>query len=452
VWLDGTPQLGATHVDFKLDRKMGALALARPDGTWIDRILYGEQETDFSAAREPDGSNHWAIQWHPTPNLPNATGPGQPVGLEDGSTPPEMVPAAGDLSEHLLGYDVIPQFSLEISEAGIAALRAQPEQYVEGFVTVDGRRYGPVGVRLKGGNSFEPIDAKPSLRINVDEYAEDAKLFGIKNITLNNMHSDFSMIHERLAYRVARDAGIPSSRANHALVTINGTFYGLYTHVETVKGRMLERWYQNAEGSLFEATDVDFTAQYVNSYELESGADDRSLISGLANALTIANADLAIAAADDYVDLAQFQRFWAMESVIAQFDSFPYSMPGDDYFVYADPVTQRLQFLPWGMDETFYSGQVDVTNVVSVLAQKCKASPACYQAYADQAWDVLGLVEQMDLNAERARVVAQVAQYVSMDTKKSYTNEDVANFQNQLYWFIADRRTNLTPMLPPRSP
>jgi hypothetical protein len=57
----------------------------------------------------------------------------------------------------------------------------------------------------------------------------------------------------------------------------------------------------------------------------------------------------------------------------------------------------------------------------------------------------------MDLNAERARVVTQVASYVSMDTKKSYTNEDVANFQNQLYWFIADRRSNLTPMLPPRS-
>ena len=52
------------------------------------------------------------------------------------------------------------------------------------------------------------------------------------------------MMHERMAYWVARQAGgIPASRANHAQLTINGQPYGLYTNVETVKKRILRRWF-----------------------------------------------------------------------------------------------------------------------------------------------------------------------------------------------------------------
>ena len=74
------------------------------------------------------------------------------------------------------------------------------------------------------------------------------------------MHSDFSMMHERIAYWVARQAGVPASRANHALVTVNGQLYGLYANVETVKKHILSRVFGNNTGSLFSATDVDFEA------------------------------------------------------------------------------------------------------------------------------------------------------------------------------------------------
>ena len=41
---------------------------------------------------------------------------------------------------------------------------------------------------------------------------ERAKFFGLKDLTLNNMHSDFSMMHERLAYRVYRELGLVAPR------------------------------------------------------------------------------------------------------------------------------------------------------------------------------------------------------------------------------------------------
>lgn len=56
---------------------------------------------------------------------------------------------------------------------------------------------------------------------------------------------------------------------------------------------------------------------------------------------------------------------------------------GDDYFVYANPTDNKLHFIPWGMDETFYSGSFNVLQVRSILATTCLASPACKQQIVD---------------------------------------------------------------------
>jgi spore coat protein CotH len=320
---------------------------------------------------------------------------------------------------------------------------------VPAHLVYEGRSYGPIGLRLKGQNSFLPFSQKPSLRISVDEYVGDARFFGLKDLTLNNMSGDLTMMHERLAYLVARTAGVPASRANHALLTINDQFYGLYVNVETVKHKMLSRWFENEDGSLFEATDVDFVAGDIADYELEDGPDDRSLLTGLAGALALPGDSAAITAAASYANLGEFQTFWAMCSVIGQFDSFPYSIPGDDYFVYADPTSGRLWFMPWGMDETFYSGSHDVTNVYSVLARRCKAVPSCFQAYVDRTWELVSMTEQMELDGERAEVAAQIAPYVVMDTRKPYSTAQVTAAQNAMHWFISERRAHLAEILPP---
>jgi hypothetical protein len=452
LWADERPTAGALHLDFKLASDGGEIGLARPDGSYIDRVRYGAQETDFSAARSPDGSDAWTIVWIPTPAAANANGAGHPVGLEQTSAPPEMVPAAGDLTEHFLGYDRMPELAITVSPEGVASLEQEPRVTVPATLVFEGRAYGPVGIRLKGSNSFLPFSQKPSLRVNVDEYNDKARFWGLKDLTLNNMSGDFSMMHERLSYWVARMAGVPASRCNHLRLTVNGQFYGLYANVETVKKQFLARWFADNTGSLFEATDVDFAPQYVSHFELESGADDRSLLEGAANALAMANADEAIAAAGNYIDMSRFLRFWAMTSVVGQFDSFPYSQPGDDFYVYADPATHKLAFMPWGMDETFMAGDFDVTQIFSVLARRCKESPACFAAYKEQTMAIQSLTENMGLATERQRVVTQIAPYTVMDTRKPYTDDQVTQFQGSLRWFISDRRAHLSGWLYPPPP
>lgn len=448
VWLDENPLAGPTHVSFKLRREGGELGLARPDGTWIDRVTYGEQAVDFSAARTPDGSSTWSIEWHPTPGGVNRVGPGAAMGMEDPAAPPEAIPPAGDLSERLYRTDTIPDFALTIPPASFAALEANPYAYVPADIVFEGRAYGPISVRLKGQNSFQPITAKPSFRIQFDGQNDDARFFHLKDLTLNNMNDDRAQMHERVAYWLAREAGLPASRANHVRLTVNGQPYGLYMNVETVKKEMIGRWFTDDSGSLFEATDVDFKPTDVARYELENGPEDRSLLTALAQALTISDPDQAIAVASAYVDMEELWTYWAVLSVVGQFDSFPYSIPGDDYFVYADPVTSRLSVIPWGMDETFLAGDVDVTAVTSILATKCKASPSCFASYVERTWEVQTLAEELGIEGERARVAAQIQPYLLADPRKPWTMEEIASFQSSMYWFIKGRRARLETYLP----
>ena len=381
-------------------------------------------------------------------SLAAGCGGGGDDGVDPGP-PPWVDPGT---PEQFLADEVMPELELRIDAAEIQQLEANPRTYVPATIVYRGASFGPVGVRLKGQNSFLPFSQKPSLRVNINEFHADATFYGLKDLTLNNMSTDHSMVHERLAYMVARAAGLPASRANHALLTINGEFYGVYANVETVKGRMIDEHFEDGSGALFEATDVDFTPQLVGGYELENGPDDRLGLEGLANALTMPDATQALAAAGAFLDISHFQRYWAMSTIIGQFDAFPYSLPGDDYFVYADPASGKLWFLPWGMDETFLSGEFPPMMTNSILAAKCQAAPACRQGYIDQVWELLAMTEAMNLEGERLRVQAEIAPHVARDMRKPYGAAEVTEGQTQLGYFIRGRRELLTRNLPPPSP
>jgi hypothetical protein len=137
-----------------------------------------------------------------------------------------------------------------------------------------------------------------------------------------------------------------------------------------------------------------------------------------------------------------------MCAVVGQLDSMPYSNPGDDYFAYANPATGRLAFMPWGIDESFYAGDIDINAVRSVMALQCKATPACYTKFVDNVWDIMGLVERLDWIAEHGRVAAQIAPHVAQDARKWYPTAQVTMYQDDMGYFMMDRRQTITGWIP----
>jgi spore coat protein CotH len=307
-------------------------------------------------------------------------------------------------------------------------------------------------VRIKGQGSFQPIWVKPSLKIKFDLYDEDLRFIGgLNRLTLNNMTNDYTMMHERMAYRLYREAEVPASRAGHAVLTINDEPYGLYTSLETVDSDMIRRWYSD-EGVLYEGWDCDLKDAYIDNFELEFGDDEvgRAQLAAAANALEFVNGDAALEAVGEYVDWEQFVRFWAAEAVMGQFDSYPYSSPGDDYFLYLDPDDGLFDYLPWGNDETFSSPTYTVTYSTGIMGQVCNQSSSCQALFREQVWDILTIAEDYDWLAYHDEIAAQIQPYVEADDHKVYSDMTVSTYQSSMRDFVNSRESRLEQMLGPR--
>jgi hypothetical protein len=447
LWADQNPSAGPAHVNLFLPAAGGSLGLVRPDGSFIDRLTFGAQEVDLSAAREPDGSTNWVTEWNASPAAANpmGMGMGQTLTPQAASDPPEVIAPAGDMTDRVLGYDLQPQFDLQISDAGIASLRAAPATWVQATLTFEGRTYGPIGVNLKGTSSFQPIDQKPAFRVNINKFVKGARLFGLKEILLNNMVQDPSMIHERLAYWIGRQIGtVPTPRCNHSWVTMNGTALGLYATVEEAKGTMMAYSFSDASGPIYTINYADFSTKYLPNFVYQDGTDDTTLITNTMSALGQQPASAATAAAGQFVNLHEFARYWALMVLTAHWGGWPYAPDpepvGANARLYADPTSKQLYFIPQGINDAYETGDFDfIAQLKSKLAKDCARTPSCFQDFGGQLMEILAKAQQLNWTGEAARVAAQIATFVAMDSKKPYSNADVAMYQQQVGNFMNSR-------------
>jgi hypothetical protein len=371
------------------------------------------------------------------------TAPPQETGEED-EDEIEQVPGVKDPIEQLFAGETVPVFELELSEAAIAALAQAPDTYVEGALTFGDVRLDRVGVRLKGENSFLPISQKAAFKIKLDEYVEDQELYGLRSLTFNNLVSDATYLHEWMSYRHFRLLDLPAARTGHAWIHLNGEPYSLYAFIETIDKRFLKRWFDEADGPMWELADVDFQVGYLDSFQLEEGEDDRALLVNLANALALPG-EKAIVAAEPYLNWSKFLDFWAAEIIVGQFDSYPYSSPGDDCHVYSDPGDGgRLVFIPHGMDETYGDAGREVFGVYGVAALRCLEVPSCEADLRERIRAQLEVSEEHDASGEFEAARARLRESITNDPRRLYDLPTVLSSQQTMGTFIQDREINLS--------
>ena len=140
---------------------------------------------------------------------------------------------------------------------------------------------------------------------------------------------------------------------------------------------------------------------------------------------------------------ASRRRNWKT-AVVGQFDSYPYTTPGDDCHVYRDPSTLKLVYLPHGMDEAFYYADHDVvTNAIGLLTTTCRRNLACEDAFRAKVWDVLDVAAETDLLAYNDVVNAQIKDLVDADPRKPYSSGTVNYYQGEMRNFIDDREAEM---------
>jgi spore coat protein CotH len=358
--------------------------------------------------------------------------------------------------------------------ASYAAIDAEAEppgcvpyerNYYGGDVTFHGVTYPGVGVKVKGGcGSARQLDEKAGFKIAFDwddpavpGCAADRRIGGLAGLTLNNMVQDKSLTHERLAYPLFRRMGVPAPRVAPVRVLVNGALFGHYLNVETVDRRFLARHFGSNQGMLYEGT-YWCQLEAGNVHDDDSGcltrefhpdacdgtpapdADPqdytplRSLIARL-DALPVGGFYPAVT---EILDFDHYLSMWAVEALLSHWDGYSYRIV-NNYRLYHDPAVDRWTIIPSGLDQTFQAGTVDAWNPTGRIATRCLAEAPCRAAFAARLREALAVFEDMQLEAQRQRIVAQLMPLLAAAPGREFDPSAFATKNAETTQYIADR-------------
>lgn len=251
---------------------------------------------------------------------------------------------------------------------GIAAAFGIVFDYVRADLEFGTNKFKDVGVRYKGNGTFlsSRESLKRSLKLDLNQFVKGQKLAGMSQLNLHNSVRDPSGMNEAIAYRLFREGGVPGPRTAYAkvYVTVPGKhdrrYFGLYNLVEDVGNAFAEEHFATKKGailkpvtpSLFSDRGDDWK-NYNQTYDPKSDmdeADKRRVIEFSKFASTASESDFA-AKVGDYIDLDNFARYMAITAWLTDLDGI--LGPGQNYYLYLHPKTQKFRFIPWDQDQPF---------------------------------------------------------------------------------------------------
>jgi len=374
--------------------------------------------------------------------------------------------AAPIADEAAVVYDprAVATIDLTLSLEAIAALEAEPSEYVKGtfaMATTSGGPGGeetalapprPVEVRLKGSGSFRPITGKAAFKL---KFKKADAFLGLRKMTLNNMVQDESMAHEALTYLAFGALDAPAPRSGYAYLRLNGEDVGLYADVENLDKVALEKRFGPFEDPqhLYEGESGDDVREgEAGSFEVDEGdeedrADLEALIEAVGGDAEVPFTERVAAAAD----LGEMTRMWAIERYVAHWDGYAgHAQPNErpnNYYLYSD-AAGRFQMLPWGTDQTWDLNQEIPHRIVSfdseggLMFDECLADEDCFRLYWEALGEVTDGVEAMEAGTVLSSIETMLAPWQAKereDGRAEATEAQVTAQVDESASFIANR-------------
>lgn len=320
----------------------------------------------------------------------------------------------------------VPVFKISVDPDTLKVLRKEPRKYVRCTVEVNGTRFEDVGIHLKGAaGSYRDWDDRPALTLNFDKFKDGQKWNGLDKLHLNNSAQDGSVMHEILASELYRAAGVPTARAAHAVVELNGRKVGLYGLKEGYNGSWLKRNFPGASGG--NLYDGGFLQDVDADLELDEGTDvGRKDLKALAAACREGDANKRYEAVAKLVDVDRFVKFAALQALTCDWDGYPRNR--NNYRLYFPPKGAPAVFIPHGMDQLWGNpGEAVWPGWGGMVARALldhpegkKKAVAAYREIVEKHFQLDPLTKRVDEWGNRAK---EAVATVNKDWAKGYENE-----------------------------
>jgi spore coat protein H len=273
--------------------------------------------------------------------------------------------AGGDLFTNAAPYLI----TITISPENIASLRTDPRKHVLATIREGTNVVAQAGIHLKGSiGSFRKIDDKPAFTISFDKFVAGQRFHGLLRIHLNNSVEDPTYMNELVGGELFRAAGVPTPRAGHALVELNGRKLGLYVLKEGFTEDFLALHFRHPNGDLYEpALDAHDVHEPLEK-ALGRRPEDRSNLEVFAAAATEPNLARRWQRLQGILDMDRFISFMALEILLGHRDG--YCLARNNFRIYHDVDSGRMLFMPHGMDQLFGNARATIAPHMNGLAAR----------------------------------------------------------------------------------
>ena len=237
----------------------------------------------------------------------------------------------------------------------------------------NGKQWYQVGVRFKGNStirfSWNRGIWKIPLKLDFDEFEDDypqinnQRFYGFKQLSMSSNAMDPSLLREKVSADIFRSAGIPAAQTAFYRVYLdhgNGPeFWGIYTCVEEVDDTVIESQFISDDGNLYKPkgrgatfakgsfTEASF-AKHTNEGDL-NWSDILNLFDVLHSSERLIEPTVWRSKLESIFRTDIFLKWLAINTTIQNWDS--YGKMSQNYYLYNDPETLKLTWLPWDHNE-----------------------------------------------------------------------------------------------------
>lgn len=247
-------------------------------------------------------------------------------------------------------------------------------------VFYEGTEWYKVGVRFKGNSSlastYSSGNGKLPFKLDFDQFESDypaitdQRFYGFRQLSLKNNYLDAAFIREKVASDLFRDFGLASSQTSFCALYVDygsgPQYFGLYTIVEEVDDTVLDSQYADGTGNLYKpdgdaATfasgtyDEDEMVKQ-NNDDLADFSDVYALYEAINSSTRTSDLEAWKTALESKFDVDIFLKWLAANTTIQNWDT--YGNMTHNYFLYNNPSSNLLEWIPWDANEAFQEGKL----------------------------------------------------------------------------------------------
>ncbi|MEP1489621.1 MAG: CotH kinase family protein [Algibacter sp.] len=280
--------------------------------------------------------------------------------------------------------------------------------FVPAEVFYEDQEWYRVGVRFKGNSSLQSSwqagILKLSFKLDFDEFEDEypqidnQRFYGFKKLSLKNNYDDDSMLREKVAADIFKNAGLAMSHTAFYTVYVDHgdgpQYFGLYTLVEEVDDTVIDTQFSSDDGNLYKP-DGDAASFASGTFDedeyVKKTNEDEADFTDVSNLLSILHDDSRTTDAatwrtnlDAVLDTDVYLKYLAVNTVIQNWDT--YGRMTHNYFLYNNPDTSKLTWIAWDNNEALQTGKQGGAHALDFSGLNSSTWPLIGYLYNDDVY------------------------------------------------------------------